>query len=132
MPKKIFIVEDDANMLFSLQAKLRVAGFEVIISQGDETEERVVEKVKSFLPDYLILDLVLPQTEGFKILSLLKSSRGLPNLPVFVFTNLSDSESREKAARLGAVQFINKNEFNIDDFIEKIKKIVSNFEKTKC
>lgn len=129
MPKKIFIIEDDVNILYSLQAKLRVDGHQVITSMGNETDEIVLEKIKSHSPDYLILDLILPVSDGFNILRLLKSSWGLPHLPVFIFTSLGDSESREKVDKLGASHYLLKSELNIDEALEKINKILANKEK---
>lgn len=129
MAKKIFIIEDDANILFSLQAKFSVAGLEVITHQGNESEEIILERVKAHSPDYLVLDLILPRAHGFNIISQLKSSRGLSSLPVFVFTNLSDSESREKALATGANYYSLKSELNNDEFVEKVRKTIINFER---
>jgi len=129
MPKRIFLIEDDANTLFSLQAKFRVAGFEVAVHPGNETEEIIIEKIKFHSPDYLVLDLILPRADGLKILYLLKSSRELSSLPVFVFTNSSDRQSKEKGASLGVNYYLLKSELNTDQFVEKARKIMANLEK---
>ena len=85
--KKILIIEDDVNLLYGLQAKFRVAGFEVITDEGaDETE--AMEKVKVLRPDYIILDIILPKINGFDILSEIKSDPAISKMPIFIFTNL--------------------------------------------
>lgn len=128
MAKKIFIIEDDANLLYGLQAKLRVEGFDVVADEGiDEIE--VTKKLKSSSPDYIILDLILPHIDGFEMIKKIKADEVLKNIPVFVFSNLSDNDSRTRSMDLGAEQFFIKNDFSVDEFVEKIKKIIIN--KTK-
>jgi DNA-binding response OmpR family regulator len=129
MRKKLFIVEDDANILYALQAKFSVAGFEVAVSPGNESESEIAGKITAARPDYLVLDLILPKADGFKILSAIKAPGGLPGLPVFAFTDLNDSESREKGLKLGVSHYLIKNELNTDEFVEKVVKIISNLEK---
>ncbi|MFA6107088.1 MAG: response regulator [Patescibacteria group bacterium] len=129
MRKKLFIVEDNANILYGLQAKFSVAGFEVAINSGNESEPGIAGKIIAARPDYLILDLILPKADGFKILSALKAPGGLPGLPVFAFTDLGDKESREKGLKLGISHYLIKNELNVDEFVEKVVKIISNLEK---
>ncbi len=125
---KILIIEDDANLLYGLQAKFRVAGFEVIIDEGaDETQ--ALEKIKIFKPSYIILDIILPKINGFDLLSKIKADSEISKIPVFIFTNLSDSDSRQKGKELGADFYILKNELNLDEFIDKFKKIIANKEK---
>ncbi|MDP2708434.1 MAG: response regulator [bacterium] len=128
MGKKILIVEDDANLLYGLQAKLRVAGFEVMTDEGADQPE-VLEKIKALKPDYIILDLILPRLDGFELLSEIKSEQEISKIPVFIFTNLSDSDSRQKGKNLGADFYLIKTDFNLDEFVEKFKKIIGNLEK---
>lgn len=126
--KKIFIIEDDANLLYGLQAKFRVEGFEVIADAGaDKTE--AMEKIKILKPDYIILDIILPKINGFTILAEIKADPVISKIPIFIFTNLSDSDSRQKGAELGADFYLIKTELNLDEFVAKFKKIIDNKEK---
>ncbi len=129
MAKKIFIIEDDANILYALRAKLSVLGFEVETNVGSDEIPEIIKRIKIQKSDYLICDLLLPKIDGFKLLESLKSDRETSEIPTFIFTNLSDHESREKSERLGANYFFVKNEFILDDFVEKVRKIISNLEK---
>jgi DNA-binding response OmpR family regulator len=126
MQRKIFIIEDDANILSSLKAKLSVEGFKVEVDSGTEELEAILNKIKIFSPEFIILDLILPQVDGFLILQKLKGDANFSHIPVFVFTNLSDSDTKSRSVKLGADFYFIKDELSLDDFINKIKKIIEN------
>jgi DNA-binding response OmpR family regulator len=126
MSKKIFIVEDDVTLLSSLQAKFSVEGFNVIVNNGAGDVNEIIKLLKTSIPDLIILDLILPKVDGFEVLGAVKATETINKIPVFVFSNLSDNDSKEKCARLGAEQYFIKSDFNLDQFIEKIKKIITN------
>ncbi|MFA5359435.1 MAG: response regulator [Patescibacteria group bacterium] len=126
--KKILIIEDDANLLYGLQSKFRVEGFEVIIDQGGDKKE-AMEKIKVLRPDYIILDVILPEMNGFDMLSDIKADPEISKIPVFIFTNLSDNDSQQRGKDLGADFYIIKNELNLDEFVAKFQKIIKNKEK---
>ena len=130
MHKKIFIIEDDINILYGLQAKLSVEGFTVTVENGNSSAEEIIEKIKVISPDIVVLDLILPQVDGFQLLMLLKSDKDLTNTPVFIFTNLSDEDSKKKSESMGGDFFLIKSQLNIDEFIDKVKKILQNRDKT--
>ena len=129
MGKKIFIVEDDITLLSSLQAKFSVEGFNVIAHNGASEIIDIIKLLKTSMPNFIILDLILPKVDGFELLGNIKATENINNIPVFVFSNLSDSDSKEKCKKLGADQYFVKSDFNIDQFIEKIKKIITNIQK---
>lgn len=126
--KKILIIEDEANLLYGLQAKFRVAGFEVITDEGAD-KNAAMEKMKTFKPDYIILDIILPRVDGFNLLAEIKAEPATSLTPVFVFTNLSDAESKRRGQDLGADFYLLKTDFNLDEFVVKFKKIIDNKEK---
>lgn len=126
--KKILIVEDDANLLYGLQAKFRVAEYEILADQGTD-KATIMEKIRVLKPNYIILDIMLPRVDGFELLAEIKADREISRIPVFIFTNLSDLESRQKGKELGADFYLIKAEFNLDDFVEKFQKIIANLEK---
>lgn len=126
--KKILIIEDDANLLYGLQAKFRVAGFKVMIDEGADKIE-AMEKVKVSRPDYIVLDIILPKTDGFNLLAEIKADPAISKIPIFIFTNLSDSDSRRKGEKLGADFYLLKTELNLDEFVAKFQKIIENKER---
>ncbi len=129
MNKRLFIIEDDANILYGLAAKFRIEGFQVGSDNGGNDLETLKTKLRIFKPDYVVLDLVLPTLESEKLLTALKSEEELNRPCVFIFTNLSDNDSRERNEKLGADFYFLKNDFALDDFVAKIKKIIENREK---
>lgn len=126
--KKILLIEDDANLLYGLQAKLRVEGFETVTDQGLDKSE-VLEKITVLKPDYIILDIILPKINGLDLLKEIKARPGISRIPVFIFTNLSDNDSRQQAIKFGVDVYLVKHDFNLDEFVAKIKKIIANQEK---
>lgn len=128
--KKILIIEDEANLLYGLQAKFRVAGFEVLADEGAD-KNAAMEKIKTFKPDYIILDIILPRVDGFNLLAEIKAEPATSLTLVFVFTNLSDAESKRRGQGLGADFYLVKSELNLDEFVAKFEKIIDNKEKYK-
>ncbi len=128
MAKKIIIIEDEANLLYGLQSKFRVEGFEVITDEGSDKNE-ALEKIKTLKPDYIILDIILPRLNGFDLLAEIKANPEISKIPVCIFTNLSDTDSRRRSERLGAEFYFIKTDFNLDEFVETFKKVIANKEK---
>ncbi len=131
MAKKIFIIEDDAALLYGLQAKFRVDGFETIIHNGTGTINTAIEQIKLALPTAIVLDLILPDTEGFALLKSIKGDKQINNIPVFIFTNYSDKAVKERCQNIGAEYYFIKSELNIDEFVNKVKIIINNRDKIK-
>ena len=126
MPKKIYIVEDDANLLYSLQAKFSAEGFQVRTDTGNGHVLEIINRMKMSLPDFVILDLILPNFDGFDLLGAIKKDKETKNIPVFVFTSLSDQDSKSRGLNLGADYYFVKDDFSIDGFVNKVKKIIEN------
>lgn len=128
MPKKIFIIEDDVNILYGLQAKFRSEGFEVQLSSGEEELRHIVDKIEFFETDYLILDLILPNVDGFDIIRRVRENIG-NSLPIFVFSDVSENDIQTRARDFGANYYFVKDEINIDEFSDRVMKIMRNRER---
>jgi len=129
--KKIFIIEDDANLLYGLESQFEADDFEVETATGDEEMEELMQNMKEFAPDYIVLDLILPKVDGFEIIKKIKSDDELNEKQVFIFTDLSDEDSRQRSLELGADYVFFKEEFDTFEFAEKVKKIVANQDKSE-
>lgn len=127
--KKIFIVEDDANILYGLEAQFTAANHEVEVSEADEEIDELMSKIEDYDPDYIILDLILPKIDGFEVIKRIKGDEELAEKEIFIFTDLSDEDSRARSLELGADYFFFKEEFDTFEFAEKVKKIIANKEK---
>jgi len=129
MEKKIFIIEDDANILYSLEANFSAEGLDVQTSEGEEEADELMENIHDFQPDYVILDVILPKLDGFDIIKKIKEDDELSDLPIFVFSDISDEDSRSRSLEIGADYFFPKDEFDTYEFTEKVKKIMANQER---
>lgn len=126
MSKKIFIVEDDANILYGLEAQFAAFGLEVEVSEADEDIEELFGKIRDFDPDYIVTDLILPKIDGFEVIKRIKEDEELREKEIFIFTDLSDEDSRSRSLELGADYVFFKEEFDTFEFSEKVKKIIAN------
>jgi DNA-binding response OmpR family regulator len=102
MDKKIFIIEDDANLLYGLQSQFEAEDLEVETSVGEEEIEELMSRLRDFDPDYIILDLILPKIDGFEIIKKMKADEELNDRQIFIFTDLSDEDSRQRSMDIGA------------------------------
>ncbi len=120
--KKIFIVEDD-EFLRSLNAKkLESEGYEVSVAIDGPSAMTAIPEAA---PDLIFLDLLLPGgKDGFDVLTAIKADEKTKNIPVVVFSNLGQTEDIEKARALGAVDFLVKANFTLDDVVLKIKEVL--------
>jgi DNA-binding response OmpR family regulator len=131
MEKKIFIIEDDANILYGLEAEFTSSDFTVEISEGEEEVEELIDLISDFDPSYIILDLILPKIDGFEVIKKIKEHPELCEKQIFIFTDLSNEDGRQRSLEMGADYVFFKEEFGIFEFSEKVKKIINNQTKVK-
>ncbi len=129
--RKIFIIEDDANILYGLESQFAAADFEVEVSEAEEDEEELLSMLREFEPDFIVLDLILPKVDGFELLKKVKSDSELRDKEVFIFTDLSDEDSRQRSLEMGADYVFFKEDFDTFQFAEKVIKIIKNHEKVE-
>lgn len=115
--KKILIVEDERSMSDALLFKLISAGFYAAsVHNGAEA----LETLRREPYDLILLDLVMPKMDGFTLLEKMKEE-GI-DVPVAVFSNLSESEDQLKAKDLGVQDYFLKANTKIADVVEYIRK----------
>ncbi len=121
MSKKILVVEDD-SFLSGLEAKkLTMEGFEVSTAPDGETAVKLADQLK---PDLILLDLILPGMDGFGVLEKVRKNEALKNVPILAFSNLSEEKDVAKAKELGAVDFMIKSNFTLDEVVAKVKEYI--------
>ncbi|MBI2610531.1 response regulator [Candidatus Kaiserbacteria bacterium] len=115
--KKIMLVEDDGFMLDILANKLTKSGFEVHVAQDGEA---CLNALDSFKPDLVLLDIIMPQIDGFEVLRRIKDSSVWRATPVIVLTNLGEQKEVQHAMDLGAKGYIVKANVTTKEIVEKI------------
>ncbi len=131
MKKKFFIIEDDVNILYAVQAQLRVNHFDTIIDNGVHGLETLIDSIQTEMPDYIILDLILPHIDGFDLLHQIKANHIISSIPVFIFTNMSDEDTKVIVEKMGVDYHFIKSEMNVEQFVKKIIKIIENKNRLK-
>lgn len=116
--KKILIIEDDKFLRELIVRKLIKEGYET--SEAIDGEEGI-KKIKSDRPDLILLDLILPGIDGFKVLSKMKEDPTISSTRVIILSNLGQKEDVEKGLKLGAIDYLIKAHFTPGEIIEKIR-----------
>ena len=119
MPKKVLFIEDEAALQRAVGDLLHSAGYTVSAALTGEDGLRFA---LTEAPDIILLDLVLPQQDGFEVLTKLRNTPETKDTPVIVLTNLEGSEEVERALRLGAHTYLVKIHYSLDEVLEKVKK----------
>ncbi len=114
--KRILIVDDERPIATALLLKLGHSGFFAKIASNGREALEILEK-ESF--DLMLLDLMMPELDGFGVLKAMKK-RGL-TIPVIVSSNLGQEEDRAQAKALGAADYLVKADTPLLDIVEKIK-----------
>jgi len=114
----ILIVEDDKFLRELLVRKLEAEEFKASVAvDGQEA----LEKVKQELPQLILLDLILPNLDGFEVLKKIKEDNKTNKIPVIILSNLGQQDEVEKCLNLGANDYLIKAHFTPEEIIEKIK-----------
>lgn len=122
MAKKILLVEDDPFLSEIYVTKFEEAGFNVSVA-GDGSLG--LQKVKEENPDILMLDIVMPNVDGFELLRLLKQEQATKNIPVVILSNLGEQEDVERGFKLGALMYIIKAHYTPTEVVAKVKSILN-------
>ena len=116
--KRVLWVEDDKFLGNVIEKRLFEEGAEVIRSKtgAEALDSALIQK-----PHIILLDVLLPDIDGFEVLSQLKSLDKTKHIPVIMLTNLGQKEDKEKGLKLGAIKFMVKAMSSIEEIIDAIK-----------
>jgi two-component system, OmpR family, alkaline phosphatase synthesis response regulator PhoP len=126
MPKsaaQILIVEDEADLLDLYQTKLIQAGHQVLIARNGAEGLVMVERHQ---PDLILLDILMPKLDGYTMLKKLKADKATKNIPVIIFSNLTQKEEIEKGLKLGANDYIIKTNSTPTQLTERVEEFFKN------
>ena len=112
----ILIIDDSETNLVLLEAILETDGFVV---QKAASVKEALRHIKNRIPDLILLDLLMPNENGFDLLKKLKSSENYNQIPVIIVTAFANQENKIISKDLGAEDVIEKP-IDIPDFLEKV------------
>lgn len=116
---KILIIEDDHNLVRLLKDAFE--GKSYIIGLAQDWQEAKT-KVEKFVPELIVLDILLPGESGFDILRHLKNNEATRNIPVIILSNLGQEQEIRTGLELGAVDYLVKADISIDQVVAKAKR----------
>jgi len=116
--KKILIVEDDNVISSMYKTKFEDDGFMVVTADNGATALDLARQEK---PNLILLDIILPQLDGFSVLGELKKDSTTEKIPVIMLTNLGTDEDKVKGEKMGAADYLVKASLTPAQVSEKIK-----------
>jgi DNA-binding response OmpR family regulator len=114
---KIMVVDDDMDATGLFEEVLLMKGYQPIIVNESS---RVIELAKSINPDVFLLDLMMPEPDGFKLCRMLRKEPEFRRTPIIIVTALNDTDSRIVAIGAGANDYLTKP-FRLDELFSSIK-----------
>jgi DNA-binding response OmpR family regulator len=120
-PKKILIVDDEVDLVETVRFPLEIEGFDTLVSYNGEDALNQARKEK---PDLIILDLMLPKLDGYKVCRLLKFDERYKDIPILMLTAKTQDKDKILGKETGADEYITKP-FEMDYLLEKVKAYLS-------
>lgn len=114
--KRILIVDDEQDIVESLKFVLEVAGFECHCAYNGEDGLNLARKIS---PDLMILDVMMPKINGYKISRLLKYDNKYKNIPILMVTARSQEDDKLIGEETGVDEYITKP-FDLEEIVKKV------------
>lgn len=115
--KKILAVDDEPNILLSLEFILEQEGYDVYVAHDGEEALEVAERVQ---PDLVLLDLGMPRKDGYEVCRLLREREDLASVKVVMLTAKGQPLEKKKGLEVGANVYITKP-FGAEELLETIR-----------
>lgn len=115
---QILIAEDDKFLANAYRVKLELEGYAVIIASDGQEALSILAKN---IPDLILLDLVMPNLDGFETLKQIKQNPKFKNIPIIITSNLSQESDYQKVKALGINDYLVKSDTPLSTLISKIK-----------
>jgi DNA-binding response OmpR family regulator len=115
---RILLVEDDLALATAYRVRMEAEGFEVKhCPNGEEALQAALE----YLPDLIVLDIMMPKISGFDVLDILRNTKQTAHTKIVILTALSQPSDRQRAKDLGADEFLVKSQAVIADVMKRIR-----------
>jgi len=117
--KKILIIEDDKFLAKMLSKMLEAHQYEAILAS---TGKEGLIKSSSGEVDLILLDIMLPDIDGFDLLETIKNNENTKKIPVIIISNLGQPEDIQQGRSLGVKDYLVKSDLSLDEVVKKIRK----------
>jgi two-component system, OmpR family, alkaline phosphatase synthesis response regulator PhoP len=118
--KRILIVDDEKDLVYGVSLQLETSGFEVLVAYDGQEG---LDKARKEKPDLIILDLMLPKIDGFKVCRMLKFDEKYKKIPIILFTVRAQESDKQTAAEVCADAYITKP-FEPQVLLDKIEELL--------
>ena len=118
--KKILLVDDEPHIVIMLENRIKQAGYEIITASDGQLG---LEKARKEKPDLIILDVMLPKLDGYKVCRMLKFDDKYKHIPIIMFTARAQEADRKMGEEVGADGYVTKP-FEPQVLLNKIKELL--------
>lgn len=124
--KRVLVVEDDPFLSEIYKQNMEERGYDVSAAQSGRAALDIL--VKDAQWNIVLLDLLMPEMDGFTVLENLKAQGLSAKIPVMVLTNLSQENDQKKALELGAADFAIKSELSFDEIVARVESVMKKWQ----
>ncbi len=121
MPASVLVVDDEANILLSLEFLMKKAGYDVRIARDGEEALAEIEKAR---PDLVLLDVMMPKRNGFDVCEIIRANPKWRDMRVIMLTAKGRDVEREKGMAVGADDYITKP-FASRDVLDRVSGLLA-------
>ena len=118
--KRILVVDDEQDLVVMISKALKYQGYEVVTANDGQ---EALGKAKSERPDLIVLDLMLPKINGYKVCGLLKKDTRYAKIPIILLTAKANAEDIKLGEKIGADAYITKP-YDRDALLSKIEELI--------
>jgi DNA-binding response OmpR family regulator len=116
--KTILIVDDEESLVNVLARKFEEEGVNVLTAQNGKVG---LEKALAEHPDLILLDIMMPEMDGFDVMRHLQEDEWGKTVPIILLTNSSSIETVAKAVSTGMSEFLVKTDMRLDDVVDRVR-----------
>lgn len=120
MKKKILLVDDEPEIQLIISSRLSDLGFEVLCAMDGQEGLDIARKES---PDAIMLDLMLPKLDGYKVCRMLKFDKAFENIPIIIFSAKGSDADKKLAEQVGADAYLVKP-FDQTVFVQTIQRLL--------
>jgi two-component system alkaline phosphatase synthesis response regulator PhoP len=115
--KRILVVDDEVDLVETVRFSLELEGYEVLVAYNGE---EALNQARKENPDLILLDLMLPKLDGYKVCRLLKFDERYKHIPILMLTAKIQEKDKITGMETGANEYITKP-FDMDELMKKVK-----------